>query len=265
MSSSTPRVSTQFQMRLNSAEDSTTESSADSNTRSTQFIQQYLGQAIDTQSLKPLPSSASPIAYDAHLRRLILQQHSLIQEYFARNIDLSNTGFNADKVDGCHVDDEGEDNHSLWTAEKILSALRGTQHLRYAIATMETSGLMSAMDKQLLEALRAEELRERATEFKYQSSLPQTTHLVTHNLGSFDIEFTVLVEHPDGSWRNDMVGVAFLNPTQVRIDLSEPCNIRLLLHVHGAEGDLNIVNVTDAINGLGSAFHSTSTVRIGPR
>ena len=94
----------------------------------TDFVYRFLGKATEN----PLVSSAeeldklsvnpsTPIAYDLQKRLLTLAKNSINAEHFSRDIDLSGCGFNADKVDGRHVDDSQTGSTVLWTAEKIIN------------------------------------------------------------------------------------------------------------------------------------------------
>ena len=207
---------------------------------STEFVYKFLGQATNNPTT---PSSAavtparvqsdSSIAYDVIHRVLDLKDHSVRASHLASNLDMSKRGFNAAKVDGKCVNNDADDGDVLWTADRIMQGIRDRliallSDGSFSVATLEHSGLMSAEDKILLEALKREEDSEDEREFVYTSPVPLVTHVVTHNLNTLDLDYSILVEWvEDGSWRNDLVGVSFTDLNTMEVSLSEASRIKI--------------------------------------
>ena len=66
-----------------------------------------------------------------------------------------------------------------------------------------------------------------ALRFTYESTTAATTHTVTHNLNSSFVDFTVMVQRDDMSWRNDVVSVEHYSDNVLKVYLSVAKNIRI--------------------------------------
>lgn len=72
-------------------------------------------------------------------------------------------------------------------------------------------------------------------EFVYTSSTPATTHNITHNLGSLNLETEVLgYETEAGGWTQQLAPVVMLDNNTARVDLTESMNVRVLFRHIGA-------------------------------
>ena len=221
------------------------------NSVSTEFIYNYSGQATNNPVINPVRSTTrkpysgsqpatSSIAYDASQRLLDILPGALREEHFPNGLDLSRKALNAAAVNGKKVDDDKNSGDVLWTANRIIEVIRERLILLLeegdiGQATIDQDGLMSAADKALLEILRNEEEQEDQREFVYSSPTPRVTHSIPHGLNSLDLDYSVLVQHWDGSWRNDMVGVEFPDLNTIEVHLSEAASVRITLKVRGRE------------------------------
>ena len=69
-----------------------------------------------------------------------------------------------------------------------------------------------------------------ATNYTFQSGVAATTHTITHNLNADFVTFTVLVERPDGSYRNDIVSVEETNSNTLTIFLTVASKVKVAVH-----------------------------------
>jgi hypothetical protein len=69
-----------------------------------------------------------------------------------------------------------------------------------------------------------------ARNFTFQSAAAATTHVVTHNLDSAFVSFTIMIEREDGTYRNDIVSVAETSSNVLTVYLSESSKIKLSVH-----------------------------------
>lgn len=69
--------------------------------------------------------------------------------------------------------------------------------------------------------------------YKYTSPSPSSVHSINHNLDTFDLITTVMVEHPVGSniWYHDLVKTIYSNSNTCEVQLTEECNIKMNLSV----------------------------------
>jgi len=58
---------------------------------------------------------------DGSVTEAKLADEAVTERTIAYNVDVSSKGFNADMVDGKHVNDDASDDSSLWTAQKIVA------------------------------------------------------------------------------------------------------------------------------------------------
>jgi len=156
----------------------------------------------DVTNLSTKPSN--PISYDVPNRVLNLAKQSITSEYLQRNLDMSGTGFNAAMVGGCTVDNQGIGSNTLWSSERVMS------QIELEIRNMQMGSL--------------------GDRYVYIADMPDIFFEIQHDLGSIDIDFTILVEQPNGSWKNDLCDITFLDNMSMTVELSEPAKIRVSLH-----------------------------------
>lgn len=107
-----------------------------------------------------------------------------------------------------------------------------------AITALETSTTQAVTD--LTAAIGAEATRAAGAElairtdynakrYTYASVSPLQTYTINHNLGSDFVSYSLMVERPDGSWRNDVAGIQAVSNNQMKVYLSQALNIRLVL------------------------------------
>lgn len=72
-------------------------------------------------------------------------------------------------------------------------------------------------------------------EFKYVSQSPSVLHVVSHNLNSFFLDVSVLVEDAvnSGQWTNDLCKVQYVSPNMIEIWLTESSNVICLITKKG--------------------------------
>ena len=63
--------------------------------------------------------------------------------------------------------------------------------------------------------------------FTFASSAAAVTHTVTHSLGADFVNFTVLVQRADGSWRNDVVSVEVVDNNTLKVYLSVASQVKV--------------------------------------
>lgn len=70
-----------------------------------------------------------------------------------------------------------------------------------------------------------------ATIFTYESTVAAATHVLTHNLGSPFIDFSVMIQRADGFWYNDIASIQMdsVDPTnKATLYLSSALNVRVI-------------------------------------
>lgn len=63
--------------------------------------------------------------------------------------------------------------------------------------------------------------------YTFQSSVAATTHTISHGLNSAFVQFTVLVQRMDGTFRNDIVSVAETDQNTLTVYLATAANIKI--------------------------------------
>lgn len=168
----------------------------------------------DVTNLSTKPTS--PISYDVPNRVLNLAKESITAEYLQRNLDMSKMGFNAASVGGCRVDNQAISNYTLWSSERIMAQIQA--------------------------GIRNIELGMFGDRANYISDMPNIHFHIQHNLNSLNIDYTLLVQQEDGSWKNDLCDVTFIDANSMTVELSEPSQIRISLHaVDDAVQAINII------------------------
>jgi hypothetical protein len=66
-----------------------------------------------------------------------------------------------------------------------------------------------------------------ATMFTFQSGAAANTHIVAHGLNASFVDFTVLVERANGTYRNDVVSVEEVDTNTLKVYLSSAQNIKM--------------------------------------
>ena len=65
-----------------------------------------------------------------------------------------------------------------------------------------------------------------AKRFTFQSGAAATTHIIQHNMNADFVNFTVLVQRPDGKYRNDVVSVEEVDNNTLKVYLSAAAHIK---------------------------------------
>ena len=178
---------------------------------STSFVYRNLGHVTENKVASPSSvtslsvATRSPITYNVPDRVLDIGDQSITKEHLQRNLDMSDYGFNAAMVDGHSVDNRTTDGNALWTASRILDQIR----VALANYTVDAQGLR----------------------YVFTASEPDTEFVINHNLGSFVVDYTLLVKYDDGSWHNDIGSVVYKTINTAVITLSEPAIILAIFHL----------------------------------
>lgn len=249
-------MATTFDFRTTSIAPSTTGAGEDvKTTPSTQLVFRQIGEPIGTPVISTLNLDLrddNPIEYDPRTRSLSVKEHSILPRHLAQDIDLFELGANVARVGGKRVNDQDDSDKSLWTAARILHEVNNVDFGKLIpLATFDLAGLMSPTDKRIIEGLRREEIREKARELLYVSTTAQVLHEINHNMDTFDMQYTVMVEQLDGTWKNDPVNVTYTTTNQLVVELPEARNIRAVLKAVGetTEG-IETVEMEGAIHGI---------------
>lgn len=69
--------------------------------------------------------------------------------------------------------------------------------------------------------------------YKYASSGPSVSHIINHNLNTFDLSINIMVEDPvNGVWGNDLVKIEHFDNNTFYVKLTESSNVRAsILHI----------------------------------
>lgn len=181
---------------------------------STGFVYSNMGHATTNPVVRPVTDQqalsvrpATPISYNVPKRSLDLARSSITEEYIAHGLDLSKKGLNAAKVAGCEVNNADVAANYLWTSNKIVAVI-------------------NAM-------LRNQEEQAQQAHFFYESEAPGIHFTIEHNHNTFKIQQSVMVKQEDGTWKNDLVDITYVDENTMEINLSEPSHIMVVVEKLG--------------------------------
>ena len=71
-------------------------------------------------------------------------------------------------------------------------------------------------------------------DYVYVSSIPSVTHVITHNLNSFNVEVTTMAyDNAESGWIEHIPGIVRTDVNTLRIDLTEALNVHVLIRKIG--------------------------------
>lgn len=105
-------------------------------------------------------------------------------------------------------------------AEGVLTTNLAAEVARAEAAEAAEAAARTAADAQIRSDYNAKR-------YTFQSTVAATTHIVAHNLNAPFVDFTVLVQRPDGKYRNDVVSVEEVDANTLKVYLASAQHIKI--------------------------------------
>lgn len=118
---------------------------------------------------------------------------------------------------------------SLKDASLVLDSALAAEAARAVAAEAALRGDVAAIQAASGEGAAALKSAINASRFTFRSTVGSLSHVIAHGLNAEFTEWTVMVEGDDGKFRNDIVPVEEVDANTLRVDLSEPRNIKIVV------------------------------------
>jgi hypothetical protein len=103
----------------------------------------------------------------------------------------------------------------------------GSNYLGSAVSLKDADSKLDTQIKTVADSVSTFKSDFNARRATFQAASAATEHTFTHNLNNAYVDFTVMVEREDGSWRNDVVGVQHYDNNTLKIFLSVARKVRV--------------------------------------